>query len=217
MLQAGEVDISKSQRLIKKINEDPAFIAYENEIAQLIHNDRNYLKKSFDFEYGKGIQLGGKRAEGAMLQQFKNPFSSKYKDTWKVAANELTWLLRSIGVKSKITVFANGNIVINHKFQDVFDLRPSDNGSRSIEYDAVSIVTGFLYHDIAGGNDLMKIKGNWNNNYSKSQLEWMLKTPEEKGKSLEEAMKKINEQMKNKNDSLKRNMDEIDFWNRTSW
>ena len=217
MLQAGDVDISNSERLIKKINEDPAFIAYEKEIAQLIHNDRNYLKKNFDFEDGKGIQLGGKRAEGAMLQQFKNPFSSKYKDTWKVAANELTWLLRSIGVKSKITVYVNGNIVINHKFQDVFDLRPSDNGSRSIEYDAVSIITGFLYHDIAGGNDLMKIKGNWNNNYSKSQLEWMLKTPEEKGKSLEEAMKKINEQMKNKNDSLKRNMDEIDFWNRTPW
>lgn len=194
MLQRGEVDISKSERLIKKINEDPAFLAYEKEIGELVINNSEYLKKGFEFEYNKGIQLGGKRTEGDMLEQFKNPFSTKYKDTWKVAANELTWLLRSIGVKSKIIVNKNGNVTISHKFKDVFDLRPSDDGSRSIEYDVVSIISGFLYHDIAGGNDLMEVKGNWSNVYSKDQLNWKI-NPKEKVKMLEDTMKKMREKM----------------------
>ena len=105
-----------------------------------------------------------------MWDQFKNPFSPKYRDTWKVAANELTWLLRSIAVRSKAKVYKNGMVIINHSFSDIFDLRPSDGGERSIEYDVVSIITGFLYHDLAGGNDLMKVKGDWNNEYTKKGI-----------------------------------------------
>lgn len=193
MLQAGDVDISNSQRLIKKINEDSAFIAYEKEIASLVINSPDYLNKNFEISELplKSIQLGGKRAKGGMWDQFKNPFSKKYRDTWKVAANELTWLLRSIGVKSKVVVNKNGNVIINHKFKDIFDLRPSDNGSRSFEYDVVSIITGFLYHDIAGGNDLMEIKGNWNNSYSKKDIEWKANGD----KIIEEGMKKWKEKM----------------------
>ena len=36
----------------------------------------------------------------------------------------------------------------------------------------VSIITGFLYHDLAGGNDLMKINGSWSNQYSRKDIEW---------------------------------------------
>lgn len=173
MLQSGEVDISKSKRLIKKINEDPAFVEYEKEIAQKIVNHPKYIKESFEIIDLplRAIQLGGKRAKGEMLDQFKNPFSAKYRDTWKVAANELTWLLRSIGVITIVSVGKNGSVRIQHKFEDTFDLRASEDGSRSIEYDVVSIITGFLYHDIAGGNDLLKVKGDWTNTYSEKQLQ----------------------------------------------
>lgn len=185
MLQSGEVDISKSQRLIKKINEDREFIVYEKEIADRIVNDPKYGKENFRFKDSKGIQLGGKRAKGDMFSQFKNPFSKKYRDTWKVAGNELTWLLRSIGVNSEVIVYKDGSTVINHSFSDTFDLRPSSNGERSIEYDAVSLVSGFLYHDISGGNDLMKVTGNWSNSYDKKQIEWKANGD----KKIEEMMK----------------------------
>lgn len=193
MLQQGQVDISHSERMIKLINEDPVFIKYEKDIAKLIINDSRYSKESFEITNLplKSIQLGGERAKGAMWDQFKAPFSPKYKDTWKVAANELTWLLRSIGVKSKIIVNKNGSVTINHKFRDVFDLRPSDNGSRSFEYDVVSIVTGFLYHDIAGGNDLMEITGNWNNTYTPNQIDWKANGD----KKIEDLMKGLKEKM----------------------
>lgn len=172
MLQTGKVDISKSPRLIRKINNDNAFVEREKIIIREIINDPFYLKKSFKYEYSgkKGLQLGGKRTEGEMLNQFKNFFSTKYLDTWKVAANELTWLLRSIGVTSIANVDKNGNITITHQFEDTFDLRPSEDGSRSIEYDTVSIIAGFLYHDIAGGNDKMVVKGTWSNTYNTKQI-----------------------------------------------
>lgn len=82
----------------------------------------------------------------------------------------MTWLLRSINLTSKIRVYKNGNVIINHKFEDQFDLRPSSNGERSIEYDAISIVAGFLYHEIAGGNDKMVVKGTWSNTYNTKQI-----------------------------------------------
>ena len=192
MLEAGKVDISKSERLIKKINEDPEFIKYEKEIAGLIITNPKFLKSNFEIEHKKGIQLGGERSKGQMMEQFQHFWSPKYKDTWKVAANELTWLLRSIGVRSKIKVDKNGNTQINHSFRDIFDLRPSEHGERSLEYDIVSIITGFLYHDIAGGNDLMEIEGNWNNAYTKDQVNWMIH-PEEKKKLIDELMRKLKE------------------------
>lgn len=189
MLQSGNVDISNSKRLIKKINEDPAFIAYEKEIAELIYNNPQYLKQSFEIEHKKGIQLGGKRAKGSMWEQFKAPFNPKYKDTWKVATNELTWLLRSIGVRSKVKINKDGMAIINHSFSDTFDLRPSSHGERVIEYDVVSIISGFLYHDIAGGNDLMEVTGNWINTYDKTQIDWKANG----NKKIEEMMKNLKE------------------------
>jgi len=193
MLQSGEVDISNSKRLIKMINEDPEFVEYEKEIAKKVFHDLRYLKETFEIIDLplRAIQLGGKRAKGDMLDQFKNPFSTKYRDTWKVAANELTWLLRSIGIITLVSVDKNGDVKIQHKFEDTFDLRASEDGSRSIEYDVVSIISGFLYHDIAGGNDLMKVKGNWSNQYSKKDVEWKANGD----KIIEEGMKKWKEKM----------------------
>lgn len=192
MLQAGEIDISNSDRLIRKINQDLAFINYEKEIAELILNSPQYLSNNFEFNYRKGIQLGGKRStEKSMWEQFKNPFNSKNLKTWKVAINELSWLLRSIGLQSSIYVKKDGTVTIKHKFEDQFDLRPSSNGERIIEYDVACIITGFLYHDIAGGNDHMKIKGNWSNSYSKEQIDWKVNSI----KRIEDAMHKMKDKI----------------------
>lgn len=214
MLQSGEVDVSNSKRLIKKINEDPEFVEREKLIAEQVINNPKYLRENFDFDFvhpdpskRNGIQLGGKRAKGDMLDQFKNPFSPKYRDTWKVAANELTWLLRSINLFSKVRVFKNGKVQISHKFEDQFDLRASGDGSRSIEYDVVSIITGFLYHDIAGGNDSMKVKGNWSNKYSKEDIDWKANG--------DERIKKMMENTRKEQDSLRQEYDRMDEYNRT--
>lgn len=75
-------------------------------------------------------------------------------------------------------------------------MNASKEGSRSIDNDVVSIISGFIYHDIAGGNDLMKVKGNWNNNYSKGEIEWLGKTDEEKLEAIEKGMKDIGEKLK---------------------
>lgn len=59
-----------------------------------------------------------------MWEQFKNFYLPQNSDTWKVAINELTWLLRSISLNSKIYVNKNGNVVISHEFGDVLICAP---------------------------------------------------------------------------------------------
>lgn len=202
MLQAGEVVITNESKLAKKLTDDQALIERENFIARKILHDPKYLKEDFKYVYDgkKGLQFGGKRANGSMWEQFKNPFNSKYKNTWKVAANELTWLIRSASVSSRAEISKSGNVVIYHTFEDQFDLRPSSHGERSIEYDVVSIISGFLYHDIAGGNDLMKVKANWNNSYNKAEIEWRGKTDEEKLEVFKKGIKDIGEKLKDAKD-----------------
>ncbi|HEX7754603.1 MAG TPA: hypothetical protein VF421_04620 [Niabella sp.] len=167
MLESGEVHIKDKSRLAKKLTEDPAFVKYEADLAKMIVSNPQYLKDDFVLKTHKAIQFGGERAKGAMWKQFVMPFSAKYRDTWKVAANELTWLIRSAMVYTEIKVKKDGSVRMNHSFTDKFDLRPSSHGERSIEYDTVSMVLGFLYHDVAGGNDLMKIEANWTNEYNR--------------------------------------------------
>lgn len=101
----------------------------------------------------------GKRAKGDMYEQLKDPFNPKYADTWKVASNELIWLVRHAGVESTVIVDRNGNITVNHILTDQFDLRPSSG--RTGAYNNANKVLGTAYHDIVGGNDKLIIKSKW--------------------------------------------------------
>ena len=165
------------------------------------------MKEDFNIPLYKGvIQFGGRRAKGAMWKQFVMPLSPKYKDTWKVAANELTWLIRGVGVESKASVKKDGSAKLEHKFNDQFDLRSNEN--RSLEYNAVDLVFGFLYHDIAGGNDLMRIKADWNNDYTKDQIDWKANS--------DKRMKELMEKMQQRQDSLRNEWNKADEWNRNT-
>lgn len=96
-------------------------------------------------------------------EQLKDPFNPKYAATWEVAANELTWLVRSTNVTTEVIVLKNGSVTMNHSFIDVFDLRPGKG--RSSEYNRITSFFGFLYHDLVGGNDKMKVKATWTSTF----------------------------------------------------
>ena len=98
-----------------------------------------------------------------MWEQLKDSLNPDYIDTWNVAGNALTWLVRSTKVKSVVSVSVDGKITIFHKFSDTFDLRPSPG--RSTAYNRATRILGTLYHDIEGGNDQMRIKAKWSKTY----------------------------------------------------
>lgn len=80
-------------------------------------------------------------------------------ETWDVAGNELTWAVRHAGVDYSANVKSDGTIVIDYHLSDQLDL--SARKGRSEAYNNISGTTGFLYHDIAGGNSSMKVNADW--------------------------------------------------------
>ena len=65
-----------------------------------------------------------------------------------------------------------------------------------------------LYHDIVGGNDLMRVKGNWTNSYNKSKIDWMANG--------DERIKKM-ENMKQKQDYIIKEYNKTDDYNRATF
>ncbi len=98
-----------------------------------------------------------------MKDQFFDPLNPKYEDTWKVATNELTWLLRHATVTITVQVSKTGDVTMHHSLVDTLDLRP--NPKRSKEYNRTTKVLGFFYHDLIGGNDKMTVKTSWTSEY----------------------------------------------------
>lgn len=167
--------------MLDKVKQDPRVIEIENSIIGLVKSDvERYGKMAFSLKRTYGAQLGGRR--GSL-----NPFSSESAQTWQVAANPLTWVVRSVSINAQVDVTAAGAMHITYSFTDNLDLRPerggkvyfggSDaplagvgdlltpntygGGSRPVGYNAVSSILGVPYHDIAGGNDKMKINATW--------------------------------------------------------
>jgi RHS repeat-associated protein len=147
--------------ILNKIKNDPAIINYEKSIITKAKSDERFGKEDYSFSGTKIIVFGGERWTSKDENWFslnrKNPLL--HKSTWKVASNELTWALRHAKVNYFATVSKEGKINIEYKLNDVFDLTPS--GGRSEAYNTVTKISGFLYHDILGGNRNLQIRAEW--------------------------------------------------------
>ena len=162
ILQSDELYLDG--RMIDKLGTDPALLAEQNKLIEEIRNNSDYKNKPLNENFYFDIQFGGKRAPAEMWRQALEvwEWADEHSATWEMAFNELTWVVRSIGVFYKYKVDYQGEIYIEYNFTDTLDLRP-DWHSRSYEYNAICTVLGFLYHDALGGNNELKIKARWTN------------------------------------------------------
>lgn len=151
-----------SGEILDKVKRDPAIVSQQEKIISEIKRDSRYKNVVFNETVNFGTQLGGQRAVGEMWKQALGfwRWTTKYSATWEMACDELTWAVRSVNVTCKYKVDKNGKITLIYSFSDKLDLRP-DWINRSKEYNAICCVLGFLYHDVVGGNDELKIISNW--------------------------------------------------------
>ena len=160
MLQSDAIYLSGN--LLDKIKNDEALLREQKKIISKIENKSGYKVRE---DAGDGIfstQLGGQRVKGEMWRQALEfwKWGNDYSATWEMAFNELTWTVRSVRIKYEYEVDLDGNITFRYWFIDTLDLRPSW-GDRSLEYNAICTVLGFLYHDVLGGSDELQIKAHW--------------------------------------------------------
>ncbi len=161
ILQSNSVELTGN--ILDEVKKDSAFLLNEDAIIKKIKNDIRYKnKREFSETSTFPTQLGGQRARGEMWKQALQfwKWRTKYSATWEMAFNELTWTVRSVNIKYHYVVSNNGKITITYSFSDTLDLRPSW-GNRSMEYNAICTVLGFMYHDIIGGSDELQIKATW--------------------------------------------------------
>ena len=149
--------------ILDKVKRDPAIISQQNNILTTIKHNPSFKKDIIIGSINFDTQLGGQRAAGEMWKQALGfwRWPTKYSATWEMACDELTWAVRSVRVRCNYKADKNGKILITYSFSDTLDLRPAW-GRRSNEYNAICCVLGFLYHDVIGGNDELKITANWN-------------------------------------------------------
>ena len=145
-----------------KVKNDNAILRGQQEVIKEIKNKGNYKLEKDEGSGSFGSQLGGQRAKGEMWKQALEiwKWNSDYSATWDMDFNELTWTVRSVDIEYKYKVDVNGIIIFNYWFSDTLDLRPSW-GRRTVEYNAICTVLGFMYHDVLGGSDELQIKANW--------------------------------------------------------
>ncbi len=161
MLQSDAICLSGNG--LDKVKHDPALIREQEKTISEIKNDPDYKSKEL-VERNKSFrtQLGGQRAKGEMWKQALEfwKWHNEYSATWDMAFNELTWTVRSVEIQYEYDVDINGNMTFRYWFKDVLDLRPSWGG-RSMEYNAICTVLGFLYHDVLGGSDELQVQAYW--------------------------------------------------------
>jgi hypothetical protein len=161
ILQSSSVQLSGE--ILNKVKKDPAILNKQREIVTEIKKRNDYkIKKIIDKVLPFGIQLGGQRARGEMWRQALEfwKWRTEYSATWEMAFDELTWAVRSVNVNCNYIADSNGYITLFYNLTDTLDLRPSW-GNRSMEYNAICCVLGFMYHDVLGGSDELQVKANW--------------------------------------------------------
>lgn len=161
----GEDKVKLEGDAINQIRQDEAVISMESAFIEDLKNDPRYGSEAFGVEKRTPIQLGGQRAPGSMSDQLFGFWREEYQDTWRVAGNELTWLLRSVHIDSKAQIDKSGNIIITHQLNDILDLRP-DWENRIMEYNLTTAAMGFGYHDLLGATEL-QIEASWESRHEK--------------------------------------------------
>ena len=162
MLQSDAICLSGNS--LDKVKNDDALRREQNRIIDNIRSNYQYKVRSFSNQKVEsfGTQLGGQRAKGEMWKQALEfwKWHDEYSATWDMAFNELTWTVRSVRIDYEYEVDIEGNISFSYWFSDTLDLRPSWGG-RSMEYNAICTVLGFVYHDVLGGSDELKVQAYW--------------------------------------------------------
>ena len=158
-LQAKQVNLTG--RLLNMIKNDPDMIKHQKNIIKTLQNDPRFKKVMFKISGKIGVEFGGKRwgssNENWGALNSSNPIL--HKETWGVAGNDLTWSTRHASVGYTATVQGDGTISISYHLSDTLDL--SAQPGRSEAYNNISSATGFLYHDVAGGNSEMQVNADW--------------------------------------------------------
>lgn len=147
--------------LLDKVKRDPAMVNFQNKIIRSLKADLRFRKIGFRVSNQQVVEFGGKRwgsdNENWGALDDSNPVL--HEETWQVAGNELTWALRHATVGYTAIVKADGTAIIAYNLSDRLDL--SSQSGRSDAYNNISKGTGFLYHEVAGGNSGMQVNATW--------------------------------------------------------
>lgn len=158
-LQANQVNLIGE--ILNKIKTDPDMIKHQKDIIKILKADPRFKKIKFSIKGKMGVEFGGRRWSSSNQNwgAFNGSNPIFHKETWDVAFNELTWSNRHSNVSYDATVKTDGTIVISYRLSDTLDL--SAQPGRSEAYNNISSVTGFLYHDVVGGNSDIKVNAEW--------------------------------------------------------
>ena len=156
-LQSGKVNLTGG--LLSKVKTDPALVKWQNQLIKILRSDPRFGKMGFVYKDGRVVGFGGNRAGGDNWNKLSLDNPILQSSTWQVASNELTWAVRNVGVNVEAAVKSDGTIVLNYGFTDTFDL--SSQTGRSGAYNFISNITGFMYHDVVGGNSSLQVNANW--------------------------------------------------------
>jgi len=158
-IQSSQVNLNGG--LLDKVKNDAAMVAFQNKIIKALKADPRFKKLGFKLSNKQVVEFGGKRwsSENESWGSLDGSNPALHGETWQVAGNELTWALRHATVEYTAIVKSDGTAVISYHLSDGLDL--SSQGDRSDAYNNISKATGFLYHNVAGGNSSMQVNANW--------------------------------------------------------
>ena len=185
LLQEDEVYL-RGQAFEKVMESSASYSEYQRIVRQLIKeeikNNPKYKQESFSYnpdEYlsekqneTRKIDFGGETSDkdelwlqGVKLFNGTFPISiiasrKEYPETWAVAENELTWMLRNAYISSDAYIDKDGSVLVTYRIEDKLDLSP-DFQRRSFAYNIISMLLGAPYHGILGGNPEMKTVVEW--------------------------------------------------------
>lgn len=113
----------------------------------------------------KGDSLYGKEFFSPEPQAYSAQFGEHggpgLKGMWIDAHYEETWMLRAANITfSDASVDQQGNISATVSIIDTLDLR-TDWKNRSLPYNVVTTITGYIWHDSMGASDEMNVNATW--------------------------------------------------------